>query len=252
MLVNGPGLEITFGHRTKTEQFTPNPNNKTFVRTLYPDKNYSRAHFNMAWRKRKRTRVQVDHINNDSVGTSDDSAGSSSKKRTVNRKTVEGWISQYDKEFHTMRWLDFSMQGDGKHVAVVRCKVCCEFSERLISLRNYRPTFIEGTDNVRSSAVVDHAKSAMHARAMDLYRIKTQAPSPLEYAPIARAFVRDILDPAAKERLVKKFEIAFFIAKEKLPFTKFFPLCKMEEVAIKMIMPVPPLFVLLHLNNWKY
>ena len=56
----------------------------------------------MAWRKCKRTCVQVDHIDNDSVGTSDDSAGSSSKKRTVTRKTVEGWISQYDKEFHTM------------------------------------------------------------------------------------------------------------------------------------------------------
>ena len=181
----------------------------------------------MAFRKRKRARIEVD---NDSIGTtSEDSAGSSSKKRTVTRKTVEGWISQYDKEFHTMRWLDFSMAGDRKHVAQVRCKVCCEFSERLISLRNYRPTFIEGTDNVRSSAVVDHAKSAMHARAMDLYRIKTQAPSPIDYAPIARAFVRDMLDPVAKERLVKKFEIAFFIAKEKFPFTKFFPLCKMEE-----------------------
>lgn len=69
----------------------------------------------------------------------------------------------------------------------------------------------------------------MHSRAMDLYHIKTQAPSPLDYAPIARAFVRDILDPAAKERLVKKFEIAFFITKEKLPFTKFVPLCKIEE-----------------------
>ena len=123
----------------------------------------------------KRTHVHVDHIDNDSVGTSDDSAGSSSKKRTVTRKTIEGWISQYDKEFHMMWWLDFLMQGDGKHVAEMRHKVCCEFSERLISLRNYCPTFIEGTDNVRSSAVVDHAKSAMHSRAMDLYCIKTQA-----------------------------------------------------------------------------
>ena len=171
-------------------------------------------------------RVPTDH--NNSTGTSDDSAGTNSKKRTVTRKTIEGWISQYDKEFHTMRWLDFSMQADGKHVAEVKCKVCCEFKERLISLRNYRSTFIKGMDNIRLSAVVDHAKSAMHTRAMDLYRIKTQALSPVEYAPITRAFARDILDPAAKERLVKKFEIAFFIAKEKLPFTKFSPLYKLE------------------------
>ena len=107
--------------------------------------------------------------------------------------------------------------------------------------------------------MVDHAKSAMHTRAMDLYHIKIQVPSPVEYAPIARAFAHDIFNPAVKERLVKKFEIAFFIAKEKLPFTKFSPFYKLEvrhgvtimELAIKMIMPVPPLFILLHLNNWK-
>ena len=102
-------------------------------------------------------------------------------KRTVTRKTIEGWISQYDKEFHMIRWLDFSMRSDGKHVAEVRCKICAEFRERLVSLRNYRPTFIEGTDNVRSSAIVDHAKSAMHARAIDLHYIKTQAPSPAHW-----------------------------------------------------------------------
>ena len=65
---------------------------------------------------------------------------------------------------------------------------------------------------------------------MNLNYIKTQAPSPMECAPIAKAFAHDKLDPAAKEKLVKKFEIAlsFFLAKEKFPFTKFLPLCEME------------------------
>ena len=95
--------KTTFGHRTKTRQFSLNPNTKAFVWTPYPDKNYSRALFNMA--SQKRMRVPTDH--NDSTGTSDDSAGTNSKKRTVTRKTIEGWISQYNKEFHMMRWLDF-------------------------------------------------------------------------------------------------------------------------------------------------
>ena len=99
----------------------------------------------------KRVCVHIDHEG--STGTSDDSAGTNSKKRTVTRKTIEGWISQYDKEFHTMRWLEFSMQADEKHVAEVKCNVCCEFKERLISLRNYLSTFFKGTDNVRLSAV---------------------------------------------------------------------------------------------------
>ena len=82
---------------------------------------------NMA--SQKHVRAQANH---DSTETSDDS-GASLKKRTVTRKTIEAWISQYDKEFNTMRWLDFSMQGDGKHVAEVKYKVCREFRERLIS-----------------------------------------------------------------------------------------------------------------------
>ena len=39
------GLKITFCHLTKTGQFTPNVNKKTFVQTLCPDKNYSHAHY---------------------------------------------------------------------------------------------------------------------------------------------------------------------------------------------------------------
>ena len=63
---------------------------------------------------------------------------------------------------------------------------------------------------------------------MDLYYIKMNAPSPLEYAPIAKAFAHEKLDPAAKEKLIKKFEIVFFLSKENLPFTKFLPLREME------------------------
>ena len=64
------------------------------------------------------------------------------KKQMVTRKTVEGWMSQYDKEFHMMRWLDFLMQCDEKHVAEVKYKVCCKFKERLISLQNYTTKYL--------------------------------------------------------------------------------------------------------------
>ena len=141
------------------------------------------------------------------------------------------------------------MQSDGNHMAEVRCKVCSKFRERLVSLWNYRPTFIEGTDNVRSSAILDHAKSAMHTRAMDLYYIKTNAPSPLEYALIFKAFAHEKLDPAAKEKLVKK---SFFLSKETSCSRSSFHYVKWRsgtvcrlEVATKTIMPVRPLLTLL-------
>ena len=94
---------------------------------------------------RKCVRAQ---FNDDSTKNSDDS-GASLKKRTVTRKTMEAWMSQYDKEFNMMRRLDFSIQGDGKHVAEVKCKACHEFNDQF-----------EGTNNARSSAMIDHAKSA--------------------------------------------------------------------------------------------
>ena len=80
--------------------------------------------------------VHVDH--DDSTGTSDDLTGTSSKKWMVTRKTIEGWISQYNRVSHDAI-PGFLMQGDGKCVAKVRCKVCCEFRERSISSWNYRP-----------------------------------------------------------------------------------------------------------------
>ena len=60
-------------------------------------------------------------VNYDSTETSDDS-GFSLKKQTVMSKTAEAWMSQYDKEFNMILKKDFSMQGDGKHMAEVKCR----------------------------------------------------------------------------------------------------------------------------------
>ena len=91
--------------------------------------------------------VHVDH--DYSAGTSDDSAGTSLKKWIVTRKTIEGWISQYNRVSHDAM-AGFLMQGDGDHVAKVQYKVCCEFRKQSIFLWNYQPTFFEGKGNIRS------------------------------------------------------------------------------------------------------
>ena len=89
----------------------------------------------------------------------------SSKKWMVTRKTIEGWISQYNRVSNDAM-PGFLMQGDGKCVAKVRCKVCCEFREQSISSWNYWPKFIERTSNVRSrlTVVSREAKKKQHAR----------------------------------------------------------------------------------------
>ena len=48
-----------------------------------------------------------------SAATSDHSAGSTvcgSNKRTVTWEIIKSFISQYDKKFHTLQWLDFQCE----------------------------------------------------------------------------------------------------------------------------------------------
>ena len=42
------------------------------------------------------------------------------------------------------RWLKFNM-ADADHEAFLRCVVCSQFKDRLISMRNFCPAFVEGT-----------------------------------------------------------------------------------------------------------
>ena len=49
----------------------------------------------------------------------------------------------------------------------------------------------------------------------------------VEYAPIAKML--STLDKDAERKLKRKFEIAYFLCKQNLPFTKMAPLCALEE-----------------------
>ena len=93
---------------------------------------------------------------------------------------------------------------DREHVALLKCSVCSEFSTKLESMRNFKPAFIDGSSNVRVSAVQDHATTDTNAYAMLLLK-KQQSSS------------------------VKKFDISYMIAKEKLAFTKMKRICELEE-----------------------
>ena len=78
--------------------------------------------------------------------SSSSSSGPPPKKRAISRKTVEKWVVENDRELNTSVWLKF--EGDRNHVFSLKCAVCLQFKEKLISMRNYRPAFIEGTTNV--------------------------------------------------------------------------------------------------------
>ena len=120
------------------------------------------------------------------------------QKRAVCRKTVEKWIVENDRTLNTAAWLKFETDRRD-HMLSLKCAVCSQFKERLTSMRKYRPAFIEGTTNVRTSTFKDHAATDMHARAMTLFR-KQHASHITEYSPIAAALQRSSMDATTTTR----------------------------------------------------
>jgi hypothetical protein len=94
-------------------------------------------------------------------------------------------------------------------------------------MRNYCPSYVEGTDNLRSSSFKEQACTEMHKKAMLLLK-KQQLSSVVEYAPIAKAILEPRIDAVELERLNKKFDMAYFIAKEN-SFSKMPLLVNLEE-----------------------
>lgn len=111
-------------------------------------------------------------------------------------------------------------------VRCLKCSVCIRFRDKLVTCRNYSSAFIDGSQNLRSSAFKDHAKSDMHQRAMLLLR-KASAVAVTDYSPIARAF--SSIDSATEERIKKQFEIAYMLSKENLSFSKMNAICQLEQ-----------------------
>ena len=78
--------------------------------------------------------------------------------------------------------------------------VYTRFNDQLKGMRNYSPTFINGTANLRTSSFKDHAATEMHARAMTLLK-RERGVDVREYAPIARAL--STMDDASRETMKK-------------------------------------------------
>ena len=120
-----------------------------------------------------------------------------------------------------MSWLLCTSEMDGgkKVVSQLKCKVCVDFADRIRSSENFSDKWIVGADSVRISNVRDHALSDQHGHAMLLLR-KQQAKAaglpPQSYAPIAQALNK--LTDNEREKLRNKFDIAQFVATQKLPF----------------------------------
>ncbi len=129
-------------------------------------------------------------------------------------------------------WLDCVKSGVGtkKSVVKLKCKVCVQFQAKIVGRRNYSDKWISGADSIRSSNIKDHSHSDQHAHAMMLLKrdqAKAEGLEASSYAPIAKALHE--LSEDARITLRVKFDIAHFIATQKLAFTNYPVLCQLEE-----------------------
>lgn len=159
--------------------------------------------------------------------SSSSSSDTPSAKRLVQSRTVQKWIADNEKTLNTTLWLKFEKSGR-EHVSKLSCSICKQFQEKLQSMRNYRPAFIEGTTNVKSSTFKEHAGTDMHKRAMMLFK-KQHSSHVTDYAPIAQLFAHSKMDKVTVQQMKRKFDIAYLIVKENLAFSKMKPLCDLEE-----------------------
>ena len=167
-----------------------------------------------------------DTLDDDFIGSY---AAPTKKTAVVQRKTVEKWILENDTALTTRLWLKFDCSSaDRNQVTSLNRSLCRQFKERISSMRNYRPAFVEGTTNIKLSAVKDHAVTEKHHRAMLL--LKTEHAVDLcECAPIAKSLFQPKMDEVPQLRIKQKFEIAYVIAKEKLAMTKMVAICDLED-----------------------
>ena len=137
------------------------------------------------------------------------------KKRMVGYNTFTKWRTDLDQDCQTLSWLDCNTdtkpkaKAGQKTVTKLKCKVCTKFKAQLYTRRNFSNGWIAGAESIRTSNIRDHARADQHMHAMLLLKKE-------------RATAKG-LDERAK--LSKKFDIAYFVATEKLAFTKYPSIC---------------------------
>ena len=139
--------------------------------------------------------------------------------------TVEGWIKEID---HNKEWIEY--EESAGRLNMIRCKMCVTHQARLRSLRNFNQAFINGVTGsaLKKDNVVKHSRSEMHKKAISLsLRPKLTLDAIFKTTPIGKALAG--ASGEEEKRVSKLFDIAYTIAKEELPFTKYPVFIELEK-----------------------
>ena len=153
------------------------------------------------------------------------------EKRTVTVDTVEkSWKECILAEYNANDWLQYDI--DGKHAKNLRCKVCSNYLTLIEGMKHFRIEWITGSTNYRPSNAIDHATADPHKKAMKAY-YSDQGKIVVDKRSKGQQSIQQGLATQTKNNIrltKKKFQTAYFIAKEELPLSKFNPILQLEEL----------------------
>ena len=155
----------------------------------------------------------------------------SSAPRLVKYKTVEvNWIEKSLAPFDAKIWLQYDK--DGEYATNLLCKVCTQFREHIEGIQYFKEDWITGSTNYRSSNATDHAEGVPHKEAMKHY-YKAVGKTHVEKRDRNQQSIESGLARMNEKDIIltrKKFDTAYFIAKEDLLLTKFVRILALEEL----------------------
>ena len=118
---------------------------------------------------------------------------------------------------------------DRNLVALLWCSACRENDSKICSMKNYSCAWVTGSENQRTSNVLDHVASDQHKAAMSRLRAaQTKASNePItSYAPIVRSLL--MLNEPERGRMRRKFDMCYLMAKEGIAFEKYVALYELK------------------------
>ena len=164
-----------------------------------------------------------------------------STTRKLQVSTAEKWKSTTLAKYNADEWLIINENNANKgFVKTLKCATCMKFRERIISMKGFTPQWSEhGSTRLLHAAALEHASSEAHKKSFDLH-MRQKGLAVLD----RRDALQDILTGSKQTDILtgissmqkvdveltkKKFEVAYFIAKEELPLIKYKAILSLEE-----------------------
>ena len=155
---------------------------------------------------------------------------------TATAATAEKWKSEM--AIHSVsEWLMYNTDKNDK-INDMKCTVCTDYEKELKQLPNFNDVFIKGCKNYKMSVIEEHAKSGQHLMAMNLF-LKSKRTPLIEHTKTLSAVNPAntdiitglaVMDKKDVERTKRKFEVAYFVAKQQLSMTKYTEILELENI----------------------